>query len=30
LGRQVYLELWVKVKEKWRKDKKFLKELGYW
>jgi GTP-binding protein Era len=29
LGRQVYLELWVKVKEKWRKDKKFLKELGY-
>jgi GTP-binding protein Era len=29
LGREVYLELWVKVKEKWRKDKKFLKELGY-
>jgi GTP-binding protein Era len=29
LGRNVYLELWVKVKEKWRKDKKFLKELGY-
>ncbi len=29
LGRQVYLELWVKVKEKWRKNKKFLKELGY-
>ncbi|MBE0433210.1 GTPase Era [candidate division WOR-3 bacterium] len=29
LGRKVYLELWVKVKEKWRKDKKFLKELGY-
>ncbi len=29
LGRGVYLELWVKVKEKWRKDKKFLKELGY-
>ena len=25
----VYLELWVKVKEQWRKDKKFLKELGY-
>ena len=29
LGRVVYLELWVKVKEKWRKNKKFLKELGY-
>ncbi len=29
LGREVYLELWIKVKEKWRKDKKFLKELGY-
>lgn len=29
LGRKVYLDLWVKVKEKWRKDKKFLKELGY-
>jgi GTP-binding protein Era len=29
LGRKIYLELWVKVKEKWRKDKKFLKELGY-
>lgn len=29
LGRSVYLELWVKVKEKWRKNKKFLKELGY-
>jgi GTP-binding protein Era len=29
LGRGVYLELWVKVKEKWRKNKKFLKELGY-
>ena len=29
LGRKVYLELWVKVKEKWRKNKKFLKELGY-
>jgi GTP-binding protein Era len=29
LGRTVYLELWVKVKEKWRKNKKFLKELGY-
>jgi len=29
LGRQVFLELWVKVREKWRKDKKFLKEIGY-
>lgn len=29
LGRPVYLELWVKVKEKWRKNKRFLKELGY-
>ncbi len=29
LGRSVYLELWVKVKEKWRKDRKFLKEIGY-
>lgn len=29
LGRGVYLELWVKVKGKWRKDRKFLKELGY-
>jgi GTP-binding protein Era len=29
LGRKVFLELWVKVKEKWRKDKKFLKEIGY-
>ncbi len=29
LGRPVYLELWVKIKEKWRKNKAFLKELGY-
>jgi len=29
LGRKVFLELWVKVKTKWRKNKKFLKELGY-
>ena len=29
LGKPVFLELWVKVKEKWRKNKKFLKELGY-
>jgi GTP-binding protein Era len=29
LNHPVYLELWVKVKEKWQKDKKFLKEMGY-
>lgn len=29
LQRPVYLELWVKIKEKWRKNKVFLKELGY-
>ncbi|MGL4307784.1 GTPase Era [Cetobacterium sp. SF1] len=29
LGRDIYLELWVKVKEDWRKKKPFLKELGY-
>ena len=29
LGKPVFLELWVKVKEKWRKNEKFLKELGY-
>lgn len=29
LGVQIYLELWVKVKEDWRKKKPFLKELGY-
>jgi GTP-binding protein Era len=28
-GRKVYLELWVRVKDKWRKNKKFLMELGY-
>jgi GTP-binding protein Era len=28
LGRPVFLELWVKVKKDWRKDKKFLKEAG--
>jgi GTP-binding protein Era len=27
--RKVYLELWVKVKEAWRKDKRFLREAGY-
>jgi GTP-binding protein Era len=29
LGKEIYLNLWVKVKEKWRKKKPFLKELGY-
>jgi GTP-binding protein Era len=29
LGRGVFLELWVKVKEKWRKDPQSLKEFGY-
>ncbi|MEO0185104.1 MAG: GTPase Era [candidate division WOR-3 bacterium] len=29
LGKNVYLDLWVKVREKWRKDPIFLKELGY-
>lgn len=29
LGVQIYIELWVKVKENWRKRKPFLKELGY-
>ncbi len=28
-GRKVYLELWVKVHENWRKNTQFLKELGY-
>jgi GTP-binding protein Era len=28
INHPVYLELWVKVREKWQKDKKFLKELG--
>jgi len=28
-GRKVYLDLWVKVKEKWRKKPEVLKELGY-
>lgn len=29
LGIQIYLELWVKVKDDWRKKKPFLRELGY-
>lgn len=29
LGTRVYLELWVKVKKKWRKDERELRRLGY-
>jgi len=29
LEKEIYLNLWVKVKEKWRKKKPFLKEMGY-
>lgn len=29
LGKDVYLDLWVKVKEKWRKDPNFLKEIDF-
>jgi GTP-binding protein Era len=29
LGMRVYLELWVKVRKKWRKDEKELRRLGY-
>lgn len=29
LGMGIYLNLWVKVKEDWRKKKPFLKEMGY-
>lgn len=29
LGESIYLTLWVKVKDDWRKKKPFLKELGY-
>lgn len=29
LGRPVFLELWVAVKEKWRKKDMFIKEFGY-
>jgi GTP-binding protein Era len=28
LGRKVYLELWVKVKNNWRKDNNALRQLG--
>jgi GTP-binding protein Era len=30
LDKKIYLNLWVKVKEKWRKKKPFLKEMGYY
>lgn len=29
LGKPVYLELWVKVREKWRKDEASLQQFGY-
>ena len=29
LEKEIFLNLWVKVKEKWRKKKPFLKEMGY-
>jgi GTP-binding protein Era len=29
LDKKIYLSLWVKVKEKWRKKKPFLKDMGY-
>lgn len=29
LGREVYLELWVKVYPNWRQDRNFLRRLGY-
>jgi GTP-binding protein Era len=29
VGTRVYLELWVKVRKKWRKDEKELQRLGY-
>ncbi|WP_410207697.1 GTPase Era [Fusobacterium sp.] len=29
LGEPIYLTLWVKVKDDWRKKKPFLKEMGY-
>jgi len=30
LGTRIYLDLWVKVKEKWRKKEGVLRELGYY
>jgi GTP-binding protein Era len=30
LGKNVFLELWVKVKEDWRNREDFLRSLGYW
>ena len=29
IGRSVHLELWVKVRPRWRKDHRFLQEIGY-
>ncbi|MGO0123495.1 GTPase Era [Desulfothermobacter acidiphilus] len=29
LGKKVYLDLWVKVKEKWRRDEVAMRQLGY-
>jgi len=29
VGTRVYLELWVKVKKKWRRDEDELRRLGY-
>lgn len=29
LGKEVYLELWIKVKENWRKDAQFIKKTVY-
>lgn len=29
LGEKIYLNLWVKVQDDWRKKKPFLKEIGY-
>ncbi|RMD52193.1 MAG: GTPase Era, partial [Nitrospirae bacterium] len=30
LASKVYLNVWVKVKKKWRTDTKVLKEMGYY
>ena len=29
VGTRVYLDLWVKVRKKWRKDEDELRRLGY-